>query len=107
MNRLPRIIVGLLLCLQVGATAQPPGRSTSIPPKNGYVPDEQTAVKIAEAILMPIFGTELVTGERPFHGHLEGNIWIIEGTLHTELGGVAMVKIQRSDGRVVSVVHGK
>jgi len=96
----------LLLCLSACVAAQPDGQSRAKSRKN-YVPDEQTAIKIAEAVLIPIYGSQKVAAERPFHAHLNGNIWTIEGTLHSDNGGVAMVRMERSDGRILSVVHGK
>ena len=40
--------------------------STGIVPKDGFVPDAQTATQIAEAILVPIYGKTVIEGERPF-----------------------------------------
>ena len=88
--------------------AYPQDRLPTAPrPKGGYVPDEATAVVIAEAILKPIYGAASVVGERPFRGHLKGDLWTVEGTLHAEMGGVAIVKIRRSDGCIVFVTHEK
>jgi hypothetical protein len=106
MKRVYRGALIMLFCLAALLAAQPKGQSQAISQKN-YVPDEQTAIKIAEAVLIPIYGSQKVAAERPFHAHLDGNIWTIEGTLHSELGGVATVRIARSDGRILSVTHGK
>lgn len=54
--------------------------STHRPPK-GYVPDETTAVRIAEAVLSPIYGEEQIKNERPFKGRLVEGVWIVSGTL--------------------------
>lgn len=83
------------------------GSSTSNPEVDGYVPDEETAIKIAEAVWLPIYG-ENVKDEKPFHASLKNDsIWIVEGTLHTELGGVARAEIQKRDGKILRVIHGK
>ena len=41
------------------------GWSQALPSKNGYVPNAETAVKIAEAVLIPIYGEKQVVAERP------------------------------------------
>ena len=38
-----------------------------------YVPDEQTPIKIAEAIWLPIFGKSIYD-ERPFKAYLSGDV---------------------------------
>jgi hypothetical protein len=85
--------------------------------KWGYVPDSATAVKIAEQVLIPVYGKKQIISERPFNATLKDDVWFVEGTLHCPgapaggsahcVGGVAMVQITRSDGRVLSVRHGK
>jgi hypothetical protein len=49
--------------LPIHGDAQLEHQTRSIAQKN-YVPDEQTAIKIAEAVLIPIFGSQDVAGER-------------------------------------------
>ena len=77
-------------------------------PKNGFVPDEETAIKVAEAILIPIYG-ERVLMKRPFIAELKGDIWYIKGTLPEEytVGGVPYVEIQKSDCKILEVYHTK
>ena len=92
----------LLICLQT-ALAQ-----HNFKPPAGYVPDERTAVAVAEAILIPIYGADNIRTERPFRATLRGKIWVVEGTLPTGMvGGVALVEISKEDGRVLRVIHGK
>lgn len=78
------------------------------PRDNGYVPDEVTAIKVAEAIWLPIYGDDIYN-KRPFHAKLKNNsIWIIQGSLEPdELGGVPYAEIQKSDCRVLRVIHTK
>jgi hypothetical protein len=78
-------------------------------PVNGYVPDEKTAVAVAEAILVPIYGQQQVLQQRPFHAVPEGTaVWKVEGSIPIgRVGGVATVRLQRQDGRILSVTHGK
>ncbi|MBI3996184.1 MAG: YbbC/YhhH family protein [Candidatus Omnitrophica bacterium] len=76
-------------------------------PKVGFVPDEDTAIKIAEAIWAPIYG-ESLNDERPFHANLVGDIWHVEGSLPEGMsGGVAEAEIAKADGRILRVSHGK
>lgn len=72
-----------------------------------YVPNEETAVKVAEAILYPIYG-ESICQQRPFIATLENEIWVIEGSLPKDMkGGVAHIEIQRKDCKVLNITHGK
>jgi len=76
-------------------------------PAKGFVPDETTAVRIAEAVLIPIYGEERIKAERPFKAGLKGGIWTVQGFLdwHRYQGGTAIIKIAKSDGRILFVTH--
>ena len=77
-------------------------------PHTGYVPNPETAVQIAEAVLLPIYGKEQVESERPFVANLNGDIWTVEGSLPDGwLGGVAEVDIRKSDGKIMRLIHGE
>ncbi len=102
----------LLTVTTLGQTA------ASYKPPSGFVPDSKTAVAIAEAVLIPVYGKEHIEGERPFTATLKHDVWTIEGTLYCPdgtggmkttdcLGGVAVVKISKNDGRVLYMLHGK
>lgn len=76
--------------------------------KAGYVPNPETAIQIAEAVLIPIYGKEQIESERPFVANLHGDIWTVAGSLPEGwLGGVAEVEIRKSDGNVMRVIHGE
>ena len=76
-------------------------------PKEGFVPSEETAIKIAEAVWLPIYGDSL-KDERPFHAKVVGEIWHVEGSLPEGwLGGVAEAEISKVDGRILRVSHGQ
>jgi hypothetical protein len=79
----------------------------SIQPKNGFVPDEATAIKIGEATASAQFGGKVIAGEKPFRARLYGDFWIVKGTLHPPgvLGGTAVIKVNKSDGRIVFMMH--
>jgi NTF2 fold immunity protein len=103
--RLRSVIVslGLLVVALVMIYAQ----SGAGVPEKGFVPDEVTAIRIAEAVLAAIYGDWKIAAERPYHAVLTGGLWSVEGTLHTALGGVALVRLRRQDGAIISVSHGK
>jgi len=78
----------------------------SYKPANGFVPDEATAVRIAEAVLIPIYGEEQIKSERPFKATLKDGIWLVQGYLPRGLkGGTGIVKIAKSDARIVFLIH--
>jgi len=75
-------------------------------PSQGVVPDEATAVKIAEAVFPPIFGDEEVLKYKPYHAALKDGVWTVFGSLKPNArGGTPMMKIQKSDGKVIEVWH--
>ncbi|MBI3259274.1 MAG: hypothetical protein HYZ54_07370 [Ignavibacteriae bacterium] len=84
----------------------------SYKPKKGFVPDKETAIKIAEAIWFPIYG-DRINHQRPFKAILnkKGN-WEVRGTLPCEgqegcRGGTAYAEIRKKDCRIIRVFHGK
>jgi hypothetical protein len=86
-------------------------------PTDGFVPDSQTTVKIAEAVLIPVYGEKQIRSEEPFTGQLKGDVWTVGGALRCPdgkggfttdcLGGVAVVKLSKTDGRVLFMMHYK
>lgn len=78
----------------------------SYKPAAGYIPDEATAVKVAEAVLIPIYGEQNIVSQRPFKASLRGRTWTIVGTLKPGLvGGTAILKLSKDDGRILFVTH--
>jgi hypothetical protein len=76
-------------------------------PKDGFVPNEHTAVRIAEAVLIPIYGEKEVRSERPFKAVLANGVWTVRGTLPPNfMGGTAVVRMAKSDGRIFFMIHG-
>ena len=76
--------------------------------KGQPVPDEDAAVRAAERVLVPIYGQKQIESEKPFKVSLNGNTWIVCGHLQPGwVGGVAQVKIDKRNGRILSVTHGK
>jgi hypothetical protein len=78
-------------------------------PKNGFVPDADTAIKIAVAVWEPIYGQKKIAGEKPYRAKLLTNtVWRVEGSLPEGWsGGVATAFIAKDDARVLNVYHTK
>ena len=83
----------------------------SYKPPQGYVADEKTAVAIAKAIFVPIYGKEKISLEEPFTGKLVDDKWIVIGTQVSQdngtKGGVAVAEIDKQSGCILRVSHGK
>jgi hypothetical protein len=79
----------------------------SIHPKNGFVPDESTAVKIGDAAAVAQYGEATISQERPFRARLRGDVWTVHGTLHPQgaYGGTAVVKVSKVDARILFMTH--
>jgi hypothetical protein len=81
-------------------------RARSDHPKDGIVPNADTAKRIAEAVASGLYSQETATHERPFRARLRGNVWTVMGTLPPlALGGVAIIQISKDDGRILFAHH--
>jgi hypothetical protein len=86
-------------------------------PKHAPVSDSEAAIARAEAVLIPVYGKKHIESERPFTATLKGDVWTVWGTLYCSdgkggvttdcVGGVAIVKIDRRNGRILHMEHGK
>jgi hypothetical protein len=78
-------------------------------PKDGYVPNAKTAIKIAVAVWEPIYGEKQIAREKPYRASLDTNgVWVIESSLPQGMdGGVAIAEIAKDDGRILRVSHGE
>jgi hypothetical protein len=86
-------------------------------PPRGFVPDAATAVKIAEAVMIPVYGEATIKSERPFKATLQDDTWTVTGTFRCPdgnggttsvcAGGVAVVRLSKSDAKIISMIHGK
>jgi hypothetical protein len=100
-----RIISVFLLALLFAGAAVP----------QAAVQDVDSAGKIAEKALRKVYGKRQI--ESPLNAKLDGNVWVVTGTLHCRdskgnetgicAGGVAEARISKDDGRVLSVTHTK
>ncbi len=77
--------------------------------QNGTIPDAKAAVGVAKIILNYCFGEGTINKEKPFNVELVNNrVWYIYGSLPKgAVGGVAEISIQKSDGKVLAIFHGK
>ena len=74
----------------------------------GYVPDADTAIRIAVTVWEPLYGKHNIASERPFRATLSDGVWHVRGSLpRLTAGGVAEADIRRRDGKVLRISHGK
>lgn len=101
------LLISTSLAEQPSKTDQAQPKHSFIP-KEGFVPDKETAVRIAEAVWIPIYGERKINAEKPFKARLQNDVWIVEGSISKGIkGGVAIAEIAKTDGRIVRVSHGK
>ena len=76
--------------------------------QRGLVPDKETAIKIAESVWYPIFGSQIYN-EQPFEAVLEGDsVWFVHGNLPPDKrGGCAEIRIRKKDSSIIYVAHQK
>lgn len=87
-------------------TRQNNSNQSTYKPKNGYVPDEQTAISIAVAVWIPIYGKEHIESEKPYKATLKEGIWTVTGTLPEGFdGGTAEAEISQESGCVLRIIH--
>ncbi|MDP4197065.1 MAG: NTF2 fold immunity protein [Bacteroidota bacterium] len=94
-------ILLLLFKLSIAST-----QSDNYIPPNGLVPDKETAIKIAEAIWLPIYGNEIYN-YKPFVAELSSDkrIWKVSGTVHTIKGGEPYAEFRKKDCKIIKVIH--
>ena len=81
----------------------------NVKPQAGYVPDEETAISVAVAVWMPIYGKDKIEAEKPYKAILKNDIWFVSGSLRQGMvkGGVAEAEINKTDGCIIRISHGK
>jgi len=82
---------------------------TGIVPENGFVPDKKTALKIAKAIWLPIYGKKQLMC-MIFQVKLVDGIWFIEGASKIHIffgidGGGPFIKIDKMKGTIIDVSY--
>lgn len=86
---------GLILCGQnVPGLFERPG---------GLVPTKETALKIAEAVLVPIYGVKIME-DKPYQIKFSAGFWTIDGTTPPKaVGGSFHIVIRQRDAQVVEI----
>jgi hypothetical protein len=102
------LLAGILIADGVAYAASKPLFKS----KNGFVPDERTAIAIAVAVWIPVFVEESIAAEKPYSAKLIDGVWYVDGSLPKSLsnsvvGGVAHAEIAKDDGRIVDMSHGQ
>lgn len=78
-------------------------------PREGFVPNESTARKVAEAVLLPIYGDEVIEEQKPFDVKLIGDsLWVVEGVQdEISIGGVVYISFLKRNCSIIEVRHGE
>jgi len=87
------------------------------PLHSNAIPDEKTALRVAEAVLVAAYGEESlsIAGQTMTFDvttDKSGRVWIITGVFpappsgYLSVGGVPEVIIRKSDGKVLRITHG-
>jgi hypothetical protein len=101
--RLEGLVALLLVCIASSASSQANKRKAHsyLPPK-GFVADSITAIRVAEAVLIPIWGAEDMAGQKPLAAKLRKGVWFVTGTPpEGTVGGVVELEIAKRDGRIL------
>ncbi len=112
MKHRPLVAIAALALVLTGANlvahaAQPaPAAPTYVPP-DGYVPNAKIAVEIAAIVAEPIYGKDVLAHEQPLVARLEGDVWVVTGTLAKGLkGGTLECHISKRTGQILRMIHG-
>jgi hypothetical protein len=98
------ILIVVVLCANFCMMCSAQNRD---PKKDGYVPDKETAIKVAESLWLPVFGDKIYLS-KPFKAELKDEkTWIVQGTLKSQKGGVPYIEIQKADCKVLTMYHTK
>lgn len=80
--------------------------SRSFMPRDGYVPNKETAIAIAYAVAVPVYGKETIEAEKPLRAELAEGKWIVLGTLQkVTAGGTLIVQIDQKSGKICYLNH--
>jgi hypothetical protein len=84
------------------------------------ISDAAAAINVAEPALVKVYGKRPIDDEKPLKATLQNGVWLVYGTLCCSdgngkrtceegrcVGGVALVKVRQSDGKILSITHGK
>jgi hypothetical protein len=74
-------------------------------PASGFIPDRDTAIRVAKAILIPVYGEKTVDSEEPLSVALDGDVWTVKGAVRPYPSGNAEIKLSKSEGTVLFLSH--
>ncbi len=80
-----------------------------VPETLGFIDSPETAKEKAEAVWIGIYGED-IKSKKPYKVSFDGKnqVWLVQGSLPTYmLGGVPNILIQKADGRILAIWHGK
>lgn len=74
-----------------------------------YITKQQTAIKVAEAILVENYGEDKINSEKPFEVKvINDSLWNIRGSFNKiGFGGVFDITLSARNGKVVEMYHEK
>ena len=70
-------------------------------PKEGLVPDKETAIKLADVILFRLYGEKHITAQKPYRVTKDENIWWVCGAPPPALGSSFKIAISQQTGAVL------
>lgn len=71
------------------------------------IENQKEATELAEKEWLKVYGKN-INKKKPFKAKLENDsIWIVEGALHTDLGGVPYAEINAKTCEIIKITHGK
>lgn len=77
-------------------------------PKRGVIATGTIAKNIANIYLGEVYGAQKILAEFPLTAKLQDGVWTVEGHLPPASdGGVAIIRLCRRNGTVLSIIHGK
>ena len=78
-------IRSIAICIAIASVALAlfgaDGERHNVKPRDGYVPDAETAIAVAIAVWNPIYGKKQIEEERPYTARLEDGVWTVKGSL--------------------------
>jgi hypothetical protein len=95
-----------MLCVGAVADAgaqqpKPKARVRSFHPPNGFIADSITAVKVAEVVLVSVWGAESIESRKPLIATLERGVWSVRSGSAEGMVGDVVLEIRKKDGRLL------
>src|SRR5262249_37801342 len=101
-----RLALCLLAAITFVGSSKSGMSSFEYDPPEGFVLDAETAEKIAEILMIRMFGETNTEREMPLRATLKDGVWIVRGSeARIQLGGVAEMHINKRDARIVYFKH--